>query len=115
MSSVQEDADLQRALAESAAESGFPHQETGIIDNDAHITHFGPANRPDYENDQWALVPTKAEAVQEKLQLKPSARRRDPKAPAFLRTIKKHRLGGIISILHKIPLARNILLSSGSP
>ncbi|KAK6855983.1 hypothetical protein PG995_008134 [Apiospora arundinis] len=56
-----EDADLQRALAESAAQSGVPLQEVGVVDIDTNVKHFGPANRPDYQQDQWAMVPTKAD------------------------------------------------------
>ncbi|KAH8663949.1 hypothetical protein BX600DRAFT_512033 [Xylariales sp. PMI_506] len=111
-SSAQEDEMLQRALAESAAESGLPPQESGII-GDANAKHFGPANRNDYELDQWAMVPTKIEVSQTKSEPEPSARKRDPEAPAFLRSSKDNRLGAIVSILHKIPLARNTLLSSG--
>ncbi|KAI0124199.1 hypothetical protein BJ170DRAFT_75636 [Xylariales sp. AK1849] len=112
---AQEDADLQRALAESAAESGIPPQESGIVGSDTTSKYFGPANRPDYEKDQWAMIPTKTEAAQVKPDVSPSARKRDPSAPAFLRSNKDSRLGALVSILHKIPMARNILLSSGKP
>ncbi|KAK8002732.1 hypothetical protein PG989_002451 [Apiospora arundinis] len=109
-----EDADLQRALAESAAQSGVPLQEVGVVDIDTNVKHFGPANRPDYQQDQWAMVPTKADGNTSAVEPPPSARKRVPGAPAFLRSANDHRLGAIISIYHSIPLVRNVLLSYGS-
>ncbi|KAK8038199.1 hypothetical protein PG994_014966 [Apiospora phragmitis] len=105
-----EDADLRRALAESAAQSGVP-QEVGVVDNDPNVKHFGPANRPDYQQDQWALVPTKSDGNTPAADPPPSARKRKQGAPAFLRSLNDHRLGALISIYHSIPLARNVLLS----
>ncbi|KAK8855489.1 hypothetical protein PGQ11_011401 [Apiospora arundinis] len=109
-----EDADLQRALAESAAQSGVPLQEVGVVDIDTNVKHFGPANRSDYQQDQWAMVPTKADGNTSAVEPPPSARKRVPGAPAFLRSANDHRLGAIISIYHSIPLVRNVLLSYGS-
>ncbi|KAK8012738.1 ubiquitin interaction domain-containing protein [Apiospora marii] len=106
-----EDADLRRALAESAAQSGVPAQEVGVMDNDPNVKYFGPANRPDYQQDQWALVPTKTDSNSATADPPPSARQRIQGAPAFLRSLNDHRLGAIISIYHSIPLARNVLLS----
>ncbi|KAK7954023.1 ubiquitin interaction domain-containing protein [Apiospora saccharicola] len=106
-----EDADLRRALAESAAQSGVPAQEVGVMDNDPNVKYFGPANRPDYQQDQWALVPTKADSNAAAAEPPPSARQRIQGAPAFLRSLNDHRLGALISIYHSIPLARNVLLS----
>lgn len=111
-----EDADLQRALAESAAESGLPPQESGIIGSDLNETKFGPATRSEYEQDQWAMVPTKAFDnlnSQQKPVIPPSGRKRNHPAPAFLQAGKDHRLGAIITILSHIPMAKNALLSSG--
>lgn len=111
-----EDADLQRALAESAAESGLPPQESGIIGGDVNEKKFGPATRTEYEQDQWAMVPTKAQATTQQMpELLPSGRKRPLGAPAFLRGTGDHRLAAIVTILNQIPLARNALLSCGSP
>jgi hypothetical protein len=110
------DADLQRAMAISRAEAGLPPQETGIIDsggNDVTAKSFGPATRAEYEKDQWAMVPIKADTAPTATELTPSARKRTPPAPAFLRTTKDHRLGAIVTILHAIPKVRNLLLSCG--
>ncbi|KAK8100968.1 hypothetical protein PG999_011342 [Apiospora kogelbergensis] len=109
-----EDSDLRRALAESAAQSGVPPQEVGVLDNDTNVKHFGPANRSDYQQDQWAMVPTKADGNTATADPPPSARKRMPGAPAFLRSVNDHRLGALVSIYHSIPLVRNILLSYGS-
>lgn len=99
----------------SRAEAGLPPQESGIVDNNVTEKSFGPATRAEYEKDQWAMVPIKADTAREASQLAPSARKRASPAPAFLRTTKDHRLGAIITILHSIPKARNILLSCGPP
>lgn len=111
-----EAADLQRALAESAAESGLPPQEAGVVDNDTSVKHFGPANRSEYDQEQWALVPTKADEAA-KPEPAPSARQRAPGTPAFLRSVKgrtnRHRTGGLVSIFHTIPATRNIMMLSG--
>ncbi|KAI1847227.1 hypothetical protein JX265_013352 [Neoarthrinium moseri] len=115
MTAADEDADLQRALAESAAESGVPPQETGVTGSGAHSPAFGPATRSEYEQDQWAMVPTKVEATQDKPLPTPSARKRDPASPAFVRSKDETLLGGVVTILHKIPKARNALLTSGQP
>ncbi|KAI0897861.1 hypothetical protein F4806DRAFT_460249 [Annulohypoxylon nitens] len=112
---AEEDANLERALAESAAESGIPRQEAGIVDNGTNLKYFGPANRSQYDNEQWAMVPTKANLDAEKAEPTPSQRKRQPDAPAFLRQTKDHRLGHMVSIYHQIPLVRNILLQYGEP
>ncbi|KAI0023594.1 hypothetical protein F4780DRAFT_728709 [Xylariomycetidae sp. FL0641] len=109
----QEDADLQRALAESAADVGLPPQETGVVDAQTDQTYFGPANRPQYDSAEWAMVPASGPAT--KTDLEPSKRKRGPEAPAFLVQTKDHRVGALLSIYHKIPLARNILLRCGTP
>ncbi|KAI0391272.1 hypothetical protein F5Y17DRAFT_441348 [Xylariaceae sp. FL0594] len=112
---TQEDADLARAIAESAAESGIKPQEVGIIDNQTNPKYFGPANRSEYDSDMWAMVPTKATANLEQNDPPPSNRKRDPDAPVFLRQDKDHRVGALLSIYSKIPLARNFLLRCGKP
>ncbi|TGJ83936.1 hypothetical protein E0Z10_g4835 [Xylaria hypoxylon] len=110
---TQEDADLARAIAESAAESGVTPQEIGVIDHETNSKHFGPANRSEYDTEMWAMVPTKATADVEAANPPPSNRKRDADAPAFLRQTKNHRLGALLSIYSKIPLARNFLLRCG--
>ncbi|KAI0885150.1 uncharacterized protein GGS22DRAFT_139527 [Annulohypoxylon maeteangense] len=112
---AEEDANLERALAESAAESGIPRQEAGIVDSETNYKYFGPANRPQYDTEQWAMVPTKAATDTEKADPTPSQRKRGSDAPAFLRQTKDHKLGFLLSIFHQVPLVRNILLQYGTP
>ncbi|KAI1342667.1 hypothetical protein F5Y15DRAFT_373540 [Xylariaceae sp. FL0016] len=112
---AQADQDLARALAESAFESGLPPQEAGIVESDLS-KHFGPANRPEYDSEQWAMVPTKvdAQATFSDSEPPPSKRKRCEDSPSFLRQTKDyHRIGSLLTIYHKIPLARNILLQLG--
>ncbi|RYP05158.1 hypothetical protein DL765_009920 [Monosporascus sp. GIB2] len=75
---AEEDAALQRALAESAAESGVAPQETGVVDNSVAVKYFGPANRTDYDSSQWAMVPTKASTETTTTDPRPSLRKRQP-------------------------------------
>ncbi|RYP90200.1 hypothetical protein DL770_003663 [Monosporascus sp. CRB-9-2] len=112
---AEEDAALQRALAESAAESGVAPQETGVVDNSTAVKYFGPANRTDYDSSQWAMVPTKASTEITTTDPRPSLRKRQPGAPAFIRQTKGCLLGSLLSIFHEIPLVRNILLSFPTP
>ncbi|KAI1103544.1 hypothetical protein F4804DRAFT_309835 [Jackrogersella minutella] len=115
VNAAEEDANLERALAESAAESGIQLQEVGVVDNETNLKYFGPANRPEYETEQWAMIPTKATTDTVTPVPTPSQRKRDPDAPAFLHQTKYHRVGFMLSIYHKIPLARNIFLQCGTP
>ncbi|KAG7122333.1 hypothetical protein HYQ44_003231 [Verticillium longisporum] len=122
-SSAQEDEDLQRALAESARESGVAPQENGIMDGitPTSTAHFGPANRNDYDPSNWAMVPAgPATRARSALDPVPSKRQRASDAPAFLVQQPNarnagHRLGAILSIFHEIPLSRNVLLQTGRP
>ncbi len=103
-------------MAESRAMSGIQSpQEMGITQGDASLPFFGPATRDEYDPDQWTMVA----ATRESPEPGPSGRRRTPGAPAFLRCRKTswdvHRLGGILTMLHEIPAARNVLLQSGTP
>ncbi|KLU82788.1 hypothetical protein MAPG_01856 [Magnaporthiopsis poae ATCC 64411] len=119
-SRAQEEADLQRALAESAAHSGLqvPPQESGVMGSqgdDVHLPSFGPAVRDHYDQSKWAVVPI----IRERPDPRPSDRKRDPGVPAFLRCRKdgtdQQRLGALITIYHEIPAIRNFLLETGPP
>ncbi|KAK1983471.1 ubiquitin interaction domain-containing protein [Colletotrichum cereale] len=119
-SAEQYEEDLQRALRESQADAGFKPQEAGVTDTGASATYFGPANRPDYDQNNWAMVTTATTSSQAVVDgdPAPSARKREEGAPAFL--IQKpnarnssQRLGSVLTILHEIPLARNVLLQAG--
>lgn len=112
---------MQRAIRESAQEAGIevPAQETGVTDTSTSQPYFGPANRDTYDQNNWAMVPTGPQESALDSTALPSARKRVSGAPAFLvQGFSSHglnHLGGLLTILHEIPLARNILLSLGEP
>lgn len=103
------DTDLQKALAQSAQEAGLPPQEYGITG--ANSVHFGPANRPDYETNNWQMVHVGSPATQERRDPLPGDRfRESEEIPAFLKPSPGHRLGSIVTIYHSISLAREVFL-----
>ncbi|CAK7200986.1 hypothetical protein SEUCBS139899_003686 [Sporothrix eucalyptigena] len=121
---AQEDKDLERALAESAAMSGLhTPQETGITNDSYNVPMgpelptnlplFGPASRDAYDPDQWAMV----RRTPEPQEPGPSGRQRVEGAPAFLRSRRTGpdapTIGALLTILHAIPAARNALLTAG--
>ncbi|KAH7192213.1 uncharacterized protein B0J16DRAFT_332549 [Fusarium flagelliforme] len=121
-SQAQEDDDVQRAIRESAQEAGItiPEQETGFIGpSEPAPTQFGPANRETYEESQWAMVPVGPASKEISTNdPKPSERKRIQSAPALLIKSRPgehdHRLGGLLTIMHEIPMVRNILLNIGN-
>jgi hypothetical protein len=106
-----DDRELQAALEASRLEAGLPPQESGIMSTDE--VYFGPANRPQYEQGKWDLVPIGKSPAQEMLlDPEPADRKRDLNVPAFLKpSAENHRLGALITIYHEIPLLREIFLS----
>lgn len=110
---------MQRAIRESAQEAGISMLETGVTEPSVSQPNFGPANRNDYDQSSWAMVPTGPAETRLTSAPVPSQRKRTDSAPAFLvqgfSSAGDHRLGGLLTILHEIPLARNILLETGSP
>ncbi|KAK3378543.1 hypothetical protein B0H63DRAFT_512593 [Podospora didyma] len=119
----EEEAQLQRAINESLSASGVQSpqglpappplpQQSGITGGDAVL--FGPANRPDYDPNEWAMVRLQNRDPDPEAAL----RARAPTAPVFLRCRITdwgfHRLGAVLVILHAIPAARNALLQVGS-
>ncbi|KAH6611318.1 ubiquitin interaction domain-containing [Trichoderma cornu-damae] len=117
----QEEDDMQRALRESAQEAGIPlpPQESGVMNHSTSTPYFGPANRSDYDQGDWAMVPVGPLKAKLATAPSPSQRKRTPEAPAFIvqgaSSVGNHSLGGLLTIFHEIPLARNILLQCGSP
>lgn len=104
------DADLQRALAESAQEHGLPPQEYGVTNPNG--VYFGPATREHYNSNDWQLIHKPNGSVPE-ARSHPDAedRTRGDGAPAFLKpSLDGNRLASILTIYHEIPLAREIFL-----
>ncbi|RGP68611.1 hypothetical protein FLONG3_8060 [Fusarium longipes] len=120
-SQAQEDDDVQRALLESAQEAGItmPQQEIGLTGpSEPAPAQFGPANRETYNAHDWAMVPVGPASKEMSTSDPPaSKRKRVPGAPAMLAMTNTrdhdHRLGGLLTIMHEIPMARNILLNIG--
>ncbi|KAG6006937.1 hypothetical protein E4U21_006556 [Claviceps maximensis] len=126
-----EDEDMQRALRESAQEAGIglmdhhqqeqPQQHSGITNSSMtpYAAVFGPANRIDYDEGNWAMVQGGPLETKVPRAPAPSLRKRTAGTPAFLvqgaNTVGEHGLGGMLTVLHEIPLARNALLETGSP
>jgi hypothetical protein len=106
----QHDRELQQALAASLVDAGLPPQEEGITGVDE--VHFGPANRNEYEQGKWEMVPVGKTSVQEiVVDPEPTERKRDLDSPAFLKPmIQNNRLNALITIYHEIPLIRNVFL-----
>lgn len=125
----EEEAHLQRAITESLNASGVQSpqtmplppppplpQQTGVTSSGGNSVYFGPANRPDYDPDEWAMVRLKSHGSDPE----PALRTRKPGMPVLLRhrddmTWSKHRIGALLMILHQIPAARNALLQTGEP
>ncbi|KAJ4327583.1 hypothetical protein N0V84_001972 [Fusarium piperis] len=118
-SHAQEEDDVQRALRESAQEAGItlPQNESGAAEPSASLPYFGPASRSEYDQNSWAMVPVGPAKESSPTDPPPSKRKRAPGAPAFLVLSNfdsgGHKLGGLLTILHEIPIARNVLLGLG--
>lgn len=84
-------------------------QETGVTSTNQ--PNFGPATRDFYDDGNWSMTlfnPTSREIV---VSPDPEDRKRVDNEPAFLRTSPDNPyLGGLLTILHCIPLAREALL-----
>ncbi|KAK4239140.1 hypothetical protein C8A03DRAFT_32821 [Achaetomium macrosporum] len=123
----EEEDQLQRAINESLNTSSMSSprilsppgppplpQQSGIISNENTSVYFGPANRPDYDPNDWAIVRLGSQLTDPE----PSFRVRKAGTPVLLRcrieeTWKKHRIGSLLMIFHHIPTVRNALLRTG--
>lgn len=129
-SNRQEEEDhLQRAINESLHASGVQSpqpiplppppaqplpQQSGVSSTGDGSVQFGPANRPDYNPDEWAMVRVKNHESDPV----PAHRIRRPGVPALLRcrgdlSWSQHRIGALLMIYQQIPAARNALLQTG--
>ncbi|TAQ86641.1 hypothetical protein B7494_g5012 [Chlorociboria aeruginascens] len=104
-----QDPELHAAIAASRVDQGLPPQESGVTGTDR--VYFGPAERGQYEEGKWDMVPLARTSAQEiVLDPEPEQRKRQSGSPAFLKPSAEHRLGAILTIYHEIPLAREIFL-----
>lgn len=111
------DLDLQRALQESAQEAGLEYepQQYGVTEGPIMEKYFGPANRPTYNQSEWAMVPGGSYVTEILPDPDPEHRTRKPGTPAFLKPlVDDNRLPALLTIYHSIPLAREALLSRDS-
>lgn len=112
---------MQRALRESAQQAGISleHHDSTATQSTQQEPFFGPATRTDYDKADWSMVPVGTSNTWAAAANKASARKRVDGAPAVLvqgnGVHGNHALGGLLTILHEIPLARNTILDCGSP
>lgn len=85
-------------------------QETGVTTT-ASESHFGKATRDHYDEGAWAMTLVNATSQEVVISPDPEDRRKVGDEPAFIRpTHDNLYLGGFLTILHEIPLAREALL-----
>lgn len=106
--SEREEQELQQAVAMSLNQN-LGEQETGVTTTQGG--KFGEATRDHYDEGNWAMTlfnPTSREII---ISPDPEDRKRVNGEPAFLRPSPDNQyLGGLLTILHSIPLAREALL-----
>ncbi|KAL8690907.1 MAG: hypothetical protein Q9218_003759 [Villophora microphyllina] len=102
----QEDADMQEAIKLSSK------QESGVTAPDKY---FGPVRNEYHDTKNWIMTTAKPTAKEILLNPEPKFRKRLDEAPAFIRPSPAgHRLPGVVTILHAIPAAREVLLNRES-
>ncbi|CRG87649.1 Polyphosphate kinase [Talaromyces islandicus] len=104
-----EERELQQAVAMSLGQDITTHQESGVIATDD--SHFGPANQEYYDENAWGMTLFNQNAREEIISPDPEDRQRGDNEPAFLRPSQDALfVGGFLTILHSIPIAREALL-----
>ncbi|CEJ60237.1 hypothetical protein PMG11_08819 [Penicillium brasilianum] len=110
-----EEQELQQAVAMSLNQ-GTGQQESGVTKtmttiNDQQQAHFGKAMREHYEEADWGMTLFNETSQEVVLSPDPEDRKRVEGEPAFIRPTNDNLyLGGFLTILHEIPLAREALL-----
>ncbi|EED17601.1 conserved hypothetical protein [Talaromyces stipitatus ATCC 10500] len=100
---------LQQAVAMSLGQE-YGKQESGVIAN-SQDTRFGPATQDFYDETSWGMTVVNSGAREEIISPDPEDRLRKDDEPAFLRPSQEALyIGGFLTILHSIPLAREALL-----
>lgn len=104
-----EERDLQQAVAMSLGQD-YGKQESGVI-SQAQDSHFGPATQEFYDETNWGMTVANSGTREEIISPDPQDRLRKDNEPAFLRPSQEAQyIGGFLTILHSIPLAREALL-----
>jgi hypothetical protein len=103
-----EEKELQQAVAMSLG-SGMGQQETGVTSN--RQSQLSKATRDHYEKDAWAMTLFNTSSEEVTNSPEPEDRKRVGGEPAFIRPSSDGiYLGGFLTIVHNIPLAREALL-----
>ncbi|KAJ5107796.1 hypothetical protein N7456_004471 [Penicillium angulare] len=106
-----EEQELQQAVAMSLHQ-GMGTQETGVTAAAPSQAHFGKATRDNYEEGAWAMTLFNESAQEVLISPDPEDRKRVGEEPVFIRPTQNNLyLGGFLTILHEIPLAREALLA----
>ncbi|GES65805.1 ubiquitin interaction motif protein [Aspergillus terreus] len=101
----QEEQELQQAVAMSL----IGQQETGVTSTNR--SNFGKATRDHYDEGAWAVTLFNSSSREIIISPDPADRKRVNNEPAFLRPCQDNLyLGGLLTILHAVPLAREALL-----
>lgn len=104
-----EEQELQQAVAMSL-DQGLGQQETGVT-TAASEPRFGKATRDYYEEGDWAMTLFNSSSQEVVISPDPEDRKRLDDEPAFIRPTQDNLyLGGFLTIVHEIPLAREALL-----
>ncbi|KAJ5512530.1 hypothetical protein N7463_002082 [Penicillium fimorum] len=108
-----EEKELQQAVAMSL-KSDIGQQETGVASNKQ--PQFNKATRDHYEEGAWAMTLFNTSSEEVMISPDPEDRKRVEGEPAFIRPNPDGiYLGGLLTILHSIPLAREALLLRNKP
>ncbi|KAI9929947.1 hypothetical protein ASPWEDRAFT_23675 [Aspergillus wentii DTO 134E9] len=103
-----EERELQQAVAMSL-NPNLGQQETGVTGTGQ--SSFGKATRDNYDDGEWAMTLFDSSAREIIISPDPGERKRVDNEPAFIRPSQDSlHLGGLLTILHSIPLAREALL-----
>ncbi|CAL5872038.1 uncharacterized protein PFLUO_LOCUS6295 [Penicillium psychrofluorescens] len=104
-----EEKELQRAVAMSLNQR-MDEQETGVVTSTGE-SHFGKATRDHYDEGAWAMTLFNTSSQEVVISPDPEDRKKIDDEPAFIRPSQDNLyLGGFLTILHNIPLAREALL-----
>ncbi|KAJ5906849.1 uncharacterized protein N7473_003765 [Penicillium subrubescens] len=105
-----EEQELQQAVAMSLNQE-IGQQESGVTTTSTQQPHFGKATRDHYDEEVWGMTLFNETSQEVMLSPDPEDRKRVEGEPAFIRPTNDNLyLGGFLTILHEIPLAREALL-----